>query len=172
MSRCLRDRTLWLLFEGETKRDYRGHLDACPSCTARYHWLERHMEVLTSVLEETSPPQAVARRPRAIHTRWIQAAALLVTALMVVWTVWWPRKPSPLEFPSEGHYETIWPFLQEVSNALFVPVDLGLADAQERLPDVGDLQAALRGERPCETQASCFALEGASHTVPLLAGGW
>jgi hypothetical protein len=62
--------------------------------------------------------------------------------------VWW-QQPLPSR-AMEMHQESIWPFIEGVSAALFLGVEGSLAAPLERGSDLNDLQAALVDGWLCE----------------------
>ena len=56
MIRCLEDKTLFLLSEGEVGEEQRSHLQSCPACTERYHEIERDLRLITQTLQQKPPP--------------------------------------------------------------------------------------------------------------------
>jgi hypothetical protein len=170
MSRCLRDRALWRLFEGEASRQDRAHIASCALCTARLRRLTQDLSQLRSVLTGPPPPQAAPARPRPMRRRWMTAAATLAVTMVLVWFGGWWRQPAPPTLPLEAHQEPIWPFIEGVSAALFPGVEVGSASMPDRLMDLSDLQAALGGEWPCEEQPGFATLACDDDTVALLLG--
>ena len=149
MSCCLRDRTLWRLSEGEVSRAERAHVASCVVCAARLRRLEQDLGDLRSVLSGSPPPQVAPAQRRPVRIRWMAVAATLAAMVMFAWFGgWWLQPSSPL--PMEAHQESIWPFIEGVSSALFPTVEVGFSAAPDRLSDLNDLQAALAGEWPCE----------------------
>ncbi len=130
MSRCLRDRTLWKLSEGEGTRAQRSHMEACPDCATRYQRLERDMVVLRRILQEVPRPQPVLQRLRASRIWWLPVAAALAIALAWVGggrELWQQRPPG---LPMEAQYEV-----------------------------ASYLRAALDGDWPCNGQEPFFHLD-------------
>ena len=152
MSRCVDDRTLWLLSEGDASRESRVHVLSCTTCTARLRRLEQDLSSLRSVLTgPPSLPEALARG-RAMRGRWLASAAALAAIVVLAWFgVWWQG-----HLPSrsiETHQESIWPFIEGVSATLFSNVESGLPAPLERVSDLDDLQAALADAWLCEELA-------------------
>jgi hypothetical protein len=148
MSRCLGDRTLWLLSEGEASREDRAHVVSCVTCASRLQRLEQTLHCLQSVLTGPPPEIALAQR-RHVRRRWTASAGALAAIVMLAWFGgWWLRPPSSL--PVEARQESIWPFIEGVSTVLFPIVEVGFSAAPDRLSELADLQAALAGEWPCE----------------------
>ena len=149
MSRCLGDRTLWRLSEGEVRREEHDHVASCSVCAARLRRLEQDLMNLRLVLSGSPPSHvAPAQRPR-VRKRWVASvAALAATVMLAYFGGWWRQPSSPLSV--EARQASIWPFIEGVSNALFASAEIGLSAAPDRLSDLDDLQAALAWEWPCE----------------------
>jgi hypothetical protein len=99
------------------------------------------------------------------------AVATLAAMIVIVWFgVWW-QQPLPPTLSTEARQESIWPFIEGVSAALFPSVELGIAGTPDRLSDLTDLQSALAGEWPCEGEAAFANLACDDDTVALLLGG-
>jgi hypothetical protein len=168
MSHCLRDRTLWLLSEGEASREDRVHVASCPLCAARLRRLEQDLNHIRATLS-APPPQAAVGRLRPVRVRWIASAATFAAVVMVGWLGLWSQLPSP-PLPMEARQESIWPFIEGVSAALFSTVESGLTGRPDRLSDLADLQAALSGEWPCDEQGAFANLACDEDTSALLLG--
>ncbi len=173
MSRCLRDRTLWRLSVGEGRREERAHVASCVACTARLRRLEQDLIQLRSVLSGPPPPATLAR-PRPIRVRWIASAATLAAMVVLAWFgVWWQQPSPPLQMEThlETRQESIWPFIEGVSAALFPTVEIGFTATPNRLSELADLQAALAGEWPCEEPAAFADVNCDDDIFALLVGG-
>lgn len=170
MSRCLRDRALWLFSEGEASRADRAHVASCAVCTARLRRLEQDLNHLRSVLAEPQPPQTALARRRPVRGRWMASAAALAAMVMLAWFGSWWQQPSP-SLPMEVRQESIWPFIEGVSAALFPGVEGGLTAPPERLSDLDDLQVALAGEWLCEGPEAFAYWACDEDTFTLLLGG-
>jgi len=148
MSRCLGDRTLWMLSEGEGSREERAHVTSCVVCAARLRRLEQDLRRLQSVLAGP-PPRLALVQARPIRLRWTTAAATFAAMIVLAWFgVWWQQPSPPLQM--DARQESIWPLIDGVSTALFSTVEIGVIEPPDRLSDLDDLQAALAGEWPCE----------------------
>jgi hypothetical protein len=170
MSRCLGDRTLWLLSEGEGSREDRAHVASCVACSARLRRLKADLGCLTSVLRAL-PPQVAPTWPPPIRLPWMTAAAMLAAMFMVVWVGLWWQQPSLPVLPMEVSQESIGAFIDVVSAALFATVDFGVTGAPDPLPDLDDLQAALAGHWPCDEQVVFGDVTCNDETFALLLGG-
>ncbi len=150
MNRCLNDRTLLLLYDGEGTIAQRSHLTACEDCSGRYERLGRDLKVIRQVLRQESPPQTAHHRPRGYAFRWLPAAAALAMAVVLLWGGLWMRKPSAPVLFENVRQEDFWRLLEEVSTDLF---SLDDAMAEEIWPQAADIRAlsvALGEEPPCE----------------------
>jgi hypothetical protein len=169
MSRCLRERALWLLSEGEASRADRAHVASCTDCAARLHRLEQDLSQLRLALSGPQPPQAAIARLRPVRQRWLAAAAALAALVLLAWSgVWWQQPPPPL--PMEVRQESIWSFIEGVSAALFLTDESGFVAIQDQLSDLDDLQAALVGEWPCEGPEAVANFACDDDTFALLLG--
>ena len=171
MSRCLHDRALWLFSEGEASREIRAHLGSCAICTARLRRLEQDLNRLRSALAEPQLPPAALVRRRPVRGRWMASAAALAALVVLAWYGFrWQQPPTYL--PMEVRQESIWPFIEGVSAALFPGVENGYTAAPERLSDLEDLQVALAGEWLCEGPEAFAFWACDEDTVTLLLGGY
>ena len=142
MSRCLRDRSLWLLSEGGGTQAQRAHVETCPHCARRFRRLARDLVVLGQALREMPPSHAAPHHQRALYLRWLPVAALL--AISLAWVgggleVW---RPAPPAIAVDVHDEA-----------------------------VSYLQAALDGNWPCDGQEPFFHLDCDQQAFTLLEGG-
>jgi hypothetical protein len=169
MSRCLRDRTLWLVSEGEASQEDRAHVASCAICAARLRRLEQDLSHVRSALSGPPPPHAAPARLRPVHVRWMASAATLAAMIVLGWFGLWWQQPSP-PLPMETRQESIWPFVEGISAALFSTVDSGFTATADRLAELDDLQAALAGELPCGEQATFGDVACDDDTFALLSG--
>jgi hypothetical protein len=83
MNRCLSDRTLLMLHEGEEElQGEREHLERCADCDRRYRRLVDDLARLVTILNEPAPVQHLAPRVTGRQLRWGLAAAAVVTAFI------------------------------------------------------------------------------------------
>jgi hypothetical protein len=151
MSRCLDERMLWRLSEGEGSGAERAHVASCLICAGRLRRLEQDLQHFQSAL--AGPPPLAFVQARPVRLRWTRAAATLAAMVVLAWFgVWW-QWPSP-PHPMDTHQESIWSLLDGVSTALFPGLESGFTATPDRLSDLDDLQAALAGEWPCEDPAA------------------
>ena len=170
MSRCPGDRTLWLLSEGEGSRADRAHVASCVACSTRLRRLEADLGRLASVLR-APPPRVAPTRPQPFRPQWVTAAAMLAAVFIVVWVGLWWQQPSPPTLPMGASQESIWPFMDGVSAALFATVDPGVMSSPDALPDLDDLRAALAGDWPCDEPLALGDVACNDQTFALLLGG-
>jgi hypothetical protein len=154
MNRCLGDRTLWLLSEGESSREARDHVASCAVCAARLRRLEQDLRRLRAVLTGPPPPQVAPTWRPPVRMRWLTAASTLAAMLMVVWVGLRWQQPSPPTFSTQTRQESVWPFIEGLSAALFSTGDIGSISTPDQLSDLDDLQIALAGDWPCAGQAA------------------
>jgi hypothetical protein len=98
------------------------------------------------------------------------SAAALAAVVVLAWHgFWWQQ---PLTSPSmEVRQESIWPFIEGVSAALFPGIEGGLTAAPEQLSALEDLQIALADEWPCEGSEALAYWACDEDTFTLLLGG-
>jgi len=169
MSRCVSDRTLWRLSEGETCREERAHVASCGLCAARLRRLEQELSALQGVLAGSAPLQVAPTQQPGLHRRWAAAVATLAAMVMCAWFgVWWRQPSSPL--PTEASQASIWPFIEGVSTALFPDAEIAFSAAPDRLSDLDDLRAALAWEWPCEGRETLANWVCDNDTFALLLG--
>jgi len=99
MSRCLSDRTLLSIDDGEGSSVQRIHLQECETCAARYRQLSRDLEAITQVLREQPPPLAATDSARPFALRWLPGAAVLALALLLVWQACGNGRVQPCLLP-------------------------------------------------------------------------
>lgn len=150
MTRCLKDRTLFLLYDGEGTSAQRTHLTECESCAARYRQLGRDLEAISQVLREEGPPKTLSHRSRPFTVRWLPTAGAMALALVLIWVgvrLWSPSEPP---VPKGATTEQIWTFLEQFPSDVF---SLNQAIADElgtEIADADDLVGALDAEWPSE----------------------
>ena len=160
MSRCLRDQTLLLLYEGEGTSADRDHLEVCTDCTTRYQRLGQDLKLIGQVLREPPPlrqaqdrsPQALPYRFHPLRIRWMPVAAALAVTLTSVWGGMWERSPSPPVLPAEAGSEAVFLSLEEMAAALFSTAEVSAELVPAPVSNLAYLQAALEGEWPCGEQ--------------------
>jgi hypothetical protein len=108
-------------------------------------------------------------RLRHLRMRWVASAATLAAMVILAWFgVWWQQFSSSL--PMEIRQESIWPFIENVSTALFPSIESELSAVPDPLSDLDDLQAALAGQWPCERPQAVADLACDDGTFALLLG--
>lgn len=160
MSRCLRDRTLLLLYEGERTAVQRGHLSKCESCGARYQRLTRDLERIGQVLREEPPRGEVVRGSYRPVVPWLSVTAGLMVALALAWGGLWTWNRTP-PVPTDGaDNEEVWRFLEEASTALLMPDTASGAEDASQASDFPYVPATLGEELPCEGVDLFLGCEG------------
>ncbi len=135
--RCLSDWELFSLAEGDGTPAQAAHLRQCDRCLVRAKAQQRQIADIAAVLR-TAPVPSRAKSVFAAWGRWMlpAAAALVAAFILQSW------------IPTKRNRPTTAPLLSEVSDLLFT------TNARDwRFDDNRDevyVQAALRGEAPCE----------------------
>jgi hypothetical protein len=137
--KCLSDWELFSLGEGDGSPAHEAHLQECPRCLLRRNAQQLQIVDVAAVLRNAPiPPRARWASP--VSPRWLLPIAAALTAAFLVHS--W--------VPTQRNRAATTPLLSEISGFLFTPDDrLWLFDDER-----GELyvQAALRGEAPCELQ--------------------
>jgi hypothetical protein len=153
MSRCLEEKTLLLLSEGDGRAEERSHLQNCRLCMARYDDLTRDLRSITHTLQEKPPPLRAGNPRAAILYRSVAIAAGLLLAIALVWGergAWRAsRSVSEQVLNSE-----ISQFLEQVSEAIFDSVNIREAETGLPESDLASVQIAL-GEN-CSAECRQF----------------
>jgi hypothetical protein len=117
MIRCLEDKTLFLLSEGEASEEQRSHLQSCQACTERYREIERDLRLITHTLQQ-EPAQFRFAAPRApIFLRSLPIAAGILLAIALMWgesRLWRPDSSSEQTLSGD-----LSQFLEQVADAIF-----------------------------------------------------
>jgi hypothetical protein len=141
MSRHLDDRTLLDVLAGEGSPRQQQHLDTCAVCAARTARLARDLELVGSVLRDGPLPRPVART--AALRRWAPLAGAAMAAALLAWGLS-PRTPPR----SAANERTL--SISDVSAAVFATDDIEQLTKPVRGAELVALEAALRGEWPCD----------------------
>jgi len=170
MRRCLGDKALVLLHEGDGRPEDRSHLEGCARCADRYRRLTDDLRVIGVVLASDPAPAAVPSR--AAWPRWAAAAAVtvaLVIGLNLLFArewgrVAWRTSPEPAGAGGVTTEELI--AAVEAMTAGEPPwVELaGTGAASGRRAStlqasVADLYATVAGEEACESLAASLGDE-------------
>jgi hypothetical protein len=151
MNRCLKDKTLFLLHDGEGTSAQRSHLTECEACNARYRQLGGDLEAISQVLREEPPRETVSHRFRPLSVRWLPAAIAVAVAFLLVWegVRMWNRSARPL-FRETDNGEA-WNLLDELPSSLFSLNEALAVELWTEGAGSYDLAAAaLEADRPCE----------------------
>jgi hypothetical protein len=117
MIRCLEDKTLFLLSEGEASEEQRSHLQSCQACTERYHEIERDLRLITHTLQHEPAPFRFAAPRAPIFLRSLPIAAGVLLAIALMWgesRLWRPDSSSEQTLSGD-----LSQFLEQVSEAIF-----------------------------------------------------
>jgi hypothetical protein len=150
MNRCLRDKTLLLLRDGEGNSRQRTHLKDCEACAARYKAMGQDLQAISAVLRQEPPMMIKNHRFRPLSAGWLPATVAAVFAVALAWQgvrLWNPPSPPTMKGITAREAGTL---LEDLSGDAFL---LGEAVTERLWTGTADsyyLAAALDGERPCE----------------------
>ena len=136
MSRCLRDRTLWNIYEGEGREVQRAHLQDCAACRARYQAFVHTVEGISHRLRETPPPPGRTARASPFALSWQGAVAGVAMLLLLVASGRWPWRVSPPRPPAVAHSEELILLSEEIDRVFATTLD---ADDVEVLDVMADM---------------------------------
>jgi hypothetical protein len=141
MTRCLEDKTLFLLSEGDAGEEARFHLQSCQACAERYHKMGRDLRFITYTLQQEPPPLrfGAPRAPLFYRSLPIAAGVLLAVALMWGESRLWRPNPAP-EQTLNGDVSQ---FLEQVSEAIFDDGRIRDIETTSSASDLASLQVAL-----------------------------
>ena len=145
MSRCLRERTLWGIYEGEGTAAQQAHLQTCGACRGRYQALVHTLAEMRRSLQETQPPPVRTPRPFPYAVRWQSAVVGLAVLLLVGGSLWLHQVPPPTP-PAVVHSEEITPLLEEVDTVVTMTLDADSVEVWEAIAAIAALDAALEEE--------------------------
>ena len=146
MSRCLRERTLWGIYEGEGTAAQQAHLQTCVACHVRYQALVHTLEEMSGSLQETSPPSVCMLRPFPYPGRWQSAVVGLAALLLLVGGSLWLRQVPPPTQLAVVYSEELIPLLEEVDTIVVMTLDMDSVENWEAIADMAALEAALEEE--------------------------
>ena len=146
MSRCLRERTLWGIYEGEGTAAQQAHLQACAVCRVRYQALVHTLEEISSNLQETPPPPVRMPRPFPYPGRWQSAVVGLAVLLLLVGGGLWLRQVPPPTQSAVVYSEELTPLLEEVDTIVVMTLDVDSVESWEAIADGDALDAGLEEE--------------------------
>ena len=140
MIRCLDNKTLFLLSEGEASEEQRSHLQCCPACTERYAEIHQDLRLITQTLEH-EPPSALLAKPEAsIFYRSLPIAAGMLLAIALMWgESRLSRHEAPAEQTLNGEVSQ---FLEQVAEAIDGGATKEVETASSDL-DLASVQVAL-----------------------------
>lgn len=143
MTRCLEDKSLLMLHEGEGTDKQWFHLETCETCAERYKGMMRDLDLMRCALQQDPPPARSYSFPRLLSYRWIPVAVALLLAIASVWggsRVW--RADSPV-ISEQTFNSNLSQFLDEVSDAIVTGTAIPTADVASPDSDFSFLQVAL-----------------------------
>jgi hypothetical protein len=140
MTRCLEDKTLFLLSEGETNAEQQSHLQSCQACAKRYYEIKRDLRLITHTLRQEPPPLPwTPKAPILYRSLPIAAGALLAIALVLGDSrLWRPNSASDQALNSD-----VSQFLEQVSEAVFDGGRIRDIENTSSDSDLASLQVAL-----------------------------
>ena len=143
MSRCLEEKTLLLLSDGDGSAEERSHLRSCRSCTARYDELTRDLRSITHTLQDEPPPLRSANPRAAILYKSVSIAAGLLLVVGLLWgeSRLWRTNRSPLS--EQALNSEISQFLEQVSEAIFDSRNIREAETALSESSLASVQIAL-----------------------------
>lgn len=140
MTRCLEDKALFLLSEGETNSEQQSHLQNCQACAKRYYEIKRDLRLITDTLRQEAPLLPwTPKAPVLYRSLPIAAGVLLALALVLGDSRLWRQSPPP----EQAFNGDVSQFLEQVSEVVF---DGGRVTAIENTSsesDLASLQVAL-----------------------------
>jgi len=146
MSRCLRERTLWDVYEGEGTAAQQVHLQTCVACRMRYQAFVHTLEEISSSLQATPPPPVRMPRPFPYPVRWQSAMVGLAVLLLLVGGGLWLRQGPPPTQPAVVYSEELTLWLEEVDTIVVMTLDADGVEVWEAIVDMAALDAALEEE--------------------------
>lgn len=173
MKRCVSDRTLWLVAEGEATAADRDHVQSCVACTARYQRLDHDLATLRVALSGAPPRRMVRQSAVPVRWHWPTATAAVVLIALAWGSLWFQGPSWPNLAPVDGQ-EAVASFLAEVSLALFASADAELFGEvawpafalDSPVPSV-----AVDDEWGCDSEPLWFDVQCETQPFLLLAGG-
>lgn len=140
MTRCLEDKALFLLSEGEANAEQQSHLQSCQTCAKRYHEIKRDLRLITHTLREEPPPLPwIPKAPILYRSLPIAAGVLLAIALVLGDSrLWRPNSSSDQALNGD-----VSQFLEQVSEAVFDGGRIRDIENTSSESDLASLQVAL-----------------------------
>jgi hypothetical protein len=140
MTRCLEDKALFLLSEGETNPEQQSHLQNCQACGKRYYEIKQDLRLITHTLRQEAPPLPwIPKAPILYRSLPIAAGILLALALVLGDSRLWRQSPPP----EQAFNGDVSQFLEQVSEVVFDGGRItGIENASSE-SDLTSLQVAL-----------------------------
>jgi hypothetical protein len=150
MIRCLNERTLLLLHDGDGTQSQRAHLGECNACTSRYKKLGRDLEAISHTLRERPPP-IVSPDPLRFSVRGWSVGAALAIALLLIWTSEGLRTRMGFSPGERDRIDETRSILDDLpSNPFWTTEALAMELATEGVGSFELAAAVLEAGRPCE----------------------
>ena len=143
MTRCLDEKALFLLSEGDGESERQSHLENCLSCAQRYDRLAADVEFISTTLQKAPPSIHPVPLRMPIFYRSLPFAVALLLGIALVWgesRLWKPISPSSTE---SAFNSDLSQFLDQVNDALFSNATGSNTRVIAPDPDVASVQAAL-----------------------------
>lgn len=154
MSRCLDEKTLVLLREGDGRAEQWSHLQNCPACMTRYDELTRDLRSIMHTLQGEPPPLRGGSARGAILYRSVSIAAGLLLAIALVWGERGTWRASRSLSSEQVLNTEISQFLEQVSEAIFDSGKIREAETALSESNLASVQIAL-GEN-CSAECRQF----------------
>jgi hypothetical protein len=143
MTRCLRDKTLLMLLEGNGTDKERSHLESCEACGERYRQMRRDLDLIKQALEQDPPPSRLQPPQMPLIYRWVPVAAVLAVGITLGWGGSWVWRANSSSLSARLSEIEFAQFLDEVSEAVFPGTNVRTASAASPDSDFAFLQIAL-----------------------------
>jgi len=159
MTRCLNDRKLFLISEGEGDSQQLSHLKSCRPCAGRHERLTADLELLSKTLSTAVPSLYPAPLRMPMFYRSLPIAVALFLGIALVWgesRLLSPISPSSTELIFN---RDLTQFLDQVSDALFSNATGKDSEVISSDPDVASVQAALGQDCSNECQELFASLD-------------
>jgi hypothetical protein len=140
MTRCLEDKTLFLLSEGEANAEQQSHLQSCQACSKRYYEIKQDLRLITDTLRQEPPLLPWSPKAPILYRSLPIAAAVLLALALVLGDsrLWRPNSPSDQALNND-----VTQFLEQVSEAVFDGGRIRDIENTSSESDLASLQVAL-----------------------------
>ena len=161
MIRCLEDKTLFLLSEGEASEEQRSHLQSCQACLERYREIERDLRLITHTLQQDPAPFRFAAPRASIFLRSLPIAAGVLLAIALCGAR--AGFGGPTRHRSKHSAATSSQFLEQVSEAIFDGGNIRGVETSSSDSDLASVQVAL-GENCADECRGLFNQSSSTNT--------